>query len=492
VRGRERRGELVVTPASSGMSDTAKRSAALDRIPASIDEFGRWLRSGRITTEQVVQEYLERIRRFQPSLNAFITVTEERALSCARDRDLELRRGVDRGPLHGVPVVYKDNIDTRGVATTVGSALLRDRVPDADAAMVERLEAAGSVMLGKANMSEFASGSSGVNVFFGSVHNPWDLARAPGGSSSGNGAAVAADLCLASVGTDAGGSIRQPSGRCGVFGLRPTFGRVSLAGVWPRTRTLGVAGPMTHCVKDAALMMNALAGFDPRYAFSLDVPAEDFTRELGKDVAGLRLGVIEDYTFSHLDPEIEATLRLAVEQLEELGARLVPIRIPELIGALDYATLFSNVLLYEFNDILGPRYREADRALFGPAVHSDIARGASVSRETYQRTLDQRPAQAAAVKAVFDHVDALLAPILPNLTPLQSAGAEVWARGRQFNLPFSFVGVPSVSVPCGFVDGMPVGLQIVANDLQESLLLRIASAYEQATDHHSRRPPLTR
>ena len=459
-------------------------------LPRSIDEVARALRDGAYSVTDLTRAYLARVGALQPKINAFITVTDEHALSRARALDEELRAGRDRGPLHGIPVVYKDNLDTAGVRSTVGSELLRARVPERDAAMVRRLSDAGMVMLGKANMSEFASGSSGVNVFYGNVHNPWDLARAPGGSSSGNGAAVAADMCLTGIGTDAGGSIRQPASRCGIFGLRPTFGRVSLAGVWPRTRTLGVAGPMTRCVKDAALMMNALAGYDPDYASSLDAPSEDFTRDLDVGVRGLRLGVIERYTFDDIDPDVERILRAAVDVLASLGAHIETVTIPELTGALEYSALFRDVLLYEFHDILGERYRAADKRLFGPAVHSDIERGAQVSRATYERILAERPQQSAAVKQVFGKLDALLAPVLPNVTPLQTAPPEVWALGRRFNLPFSFVGAPSVSVPCGFALGMPVGLQIVANDLKEALLLRIAAAFERATDHHLRRPPL--
>ena len=460
------------------------------RLPDSIEEAGRRLRDGSLTAERLAAAYLDRIRALHPKINAFITVTDTQAMEAARALDVELRAGRDRGPLHGIPIVYKDNLDARGTPTTVGSALFRDRYPERDSAIVARLTGAGMVMLGKANMSEFASGSSGVNVFYGTVHNPWDLTRAPGGSSSGTGAAIAADMSLAGIGTDAGGSIRQPASRCGVVGLRPTFGRVSLSGVWPRTRTLGAGGPMTRCVKDAALMMNALAGYDPQYAYSLDAPPEDFTRDLERGIEGLRLGVIEGYTFHDIDREIEEVLRAAVDVLAQLGARVETVRIPELTGALEYSTLFSNVLLYEVHEILGPQYRVSDKSLFGPAVHSDIARGAQVEEGTYRRILAERPAQAVSVKTVFEKVDALLAPVLPNTTPLQTEGPQVWALGRRFNLPFSFVGAPSISVPCGFALGMPVGLQIVGNDLQEALLLRIAAAFERATDYHRRRPPL--
>jgi aspartyl-tRNA(Asn)/glutamyl-tRNA(Gln) amidotransferase subunit A len=459
-------------------------------LPRSIDEAAQQLRAGALSVQALTRGFLDCSRKLQPTLNAYITITESQALETAARLDSELAQENDRGPLHGIPVIYKDSLATRGVPTTVGSAYLRERVTEDDAGIVQRLKAAGMVMLGKANMSEFASGSSGVNVFFGNVHNPWDLKRAPGGSSSGTGAAVASGMCLTGIGTDAGGSIRQPASRCGIFGLRPTFGRVSLAGVWPRTRTLGAGGPMTRCVKDAALMMNALAGYDPAYSASLRAPTEDFTRDLELGVRGLKLGIIEGYTFNDIDAEIETVLRAAVEVLAGLGAEIVPVRIPALSGSLDYSKLFSNVLLYEFNQILGEKYRNAPRELFGPAVHSDLARGAQVSDEVYQNILRERPGQAAAVKAAFQQVDALLAPVLPNLTPLQTAGPEVWARGRQFNLPFSFAGVPSVSLPCGFARDMPVGLQIVGNDLQETLLLRISAAFEAATDYHRRLPPV--
>jgi aspartyl-tRNA(Asn)/glutamyl-tRNA(Gln) amidotransferase subunit A len=477
--------EPIDMPSTSG--DVATRG---DGVPDSIDAAGRVLRSGALSVEELTATYLRRIERLQPVINAFITVTAEQALRRARRLDAELRAGKDRGPLHGIPIVYKDSIDTHGVRSTAGAGIFRDRVPERDAAIVRRLDASGMVMLGKANMSELGSGSAGVNAFYGNVHNPWDLERAPGGSSSGTAAAVAAGMSLTGIGTDAGGSIRQPASRCGIFGLRPTFGRVSLAGLWPRTRTLGVAGPMTLCAKDAGLMLNALAGYDPEYPGSLDVPAEDFTAHIDAGVRGLRLGVIDDYTFSNIDPGVESQLRTAVDVLASLGARIETVRIPELTGALEYSTLFANVLLYEFNQIMRERYDAADKSLFGPAIHSDLARGAQVPRETYERIVRERPRQSAAVKHVFAKVDALLAPVLPNVTPLQNAGAEVWALGRRFNLPFSFVGAPSVSVPCGFAQGMPVGLQVVANDCQEALLLRIASAFEQATDHHRRRSPL--
>ena len=461
------------------------------QLPTSIPEAGRRLRDGSLTCTTLTEAYLRSIERLQPQLNALITVTADRALEEARTLDTELHTGKDRGVLHGIPIVHKDNTSVAGIPATVGSEYFRNRIPDQDSAMVRRLRDVGAISLGKANMSEFASGSSGVNVFFGNVHNPWDLKRAPGGSSSGTAAAVAAGMCLAGTGTDSGGSIRQPAARCGLVGIRPTFGRVSLAGVWPRTKTLGAGGPLTHTVRDAALMLNAMVGYDPAYAPSLNVPAEDFTSSLEEGVKGLRFALIDDFTFRDVDGEVAAAIRRAADALQNLGAEIVTIRIPALTGALDYAALFANVLLYEFNEILGAQYRaEPNREkLFGPMVKSDLERGEKVKRETYERILAERPAQVRELKSAFNEVDALLTPTLPNVAPLQTEGPAVWARGRQFNLPFSFAGVPSISIPCGFSsDGLPVGMQIVANERNESLLFRIAAAYEAQTGFYLKHP----
>jgi aspartyl-tRNA(Asn)/glutamyl-tRNA(Gln) amidotransferase subunit A len=459
--------------------------------PEDISEAGVRLRDGRLSCEQLTRHYLACIEKLQPVVNAFITVTAARALEEARALDAELAAGRDRGPLHGIPLVYKDNIDTKGIPTTAGSDYLRNRVPEHDAAIVRRLQSAGAVMLGKANMSEFASGSSGINVFHGDVRNPWDLTRAPGGSSSGTGAAIAAGMCMAGIGTDSGGSIRQPASRCNLVGVRPTFGRVSLAGVWPRTRTLGAGGPMSRTVADSALLLNALAGYDESYGSSLNVPPEDFSRGIGEDIRGLRIGIIDDFTFKDVEEEVASAVQNAADVFRGLGAEVRVLDRSVISSTLDYASLFVNVLLYEFNSILGDHYRKADdrESRFGPAVQSDLERGEKVSRDTYDAILAERPRHVQRFRKVFDEVDALLTPSLPNIPPLQSSGPEVWARGRQFNLPFSFVGVPAMSMPCGFSrDGLPIGMQLVADELQESLLLRIGAAYEQATRHYARRP----
>lgn len=460
-------------------------------LPQTISEAGRRLRLGTLTSESLTKAYLFGIKQLQPKLNMLITVSEEHALQSARELDAELRAGKDRGPLHGIPIVHKDIYDTAGIRTTMGSEFYRERVPSEDATVVRKLKEAGTVMLGKANMNEFAAGVSGINKYFGSTCNPWDCKRSPGGSSSGTGVATAAGLCLGGTGSDTGGSIRVPSSWLNLVGIRPTYGRVSLTGVYPRSPSLDVAGPIARTVADAAMLLNAMAGHDPSDSRSLNLPNEDFTAALQAGVEGLRLGVIENYTYRDVDPEICAAVTAGLDKLASLGAEIIPVRIPLFSGPLDYQTLFD-IQLYECNQVLGEIYRAAaNKDEFGPYIVGNIEKGVDISREAYEKALRDRPIQVAKVKEVFGLVDALLTPTMPTVAPLLADKSEVYERGRQFTLPFSFTGLPSVSVPCGFSSaGLPVGLQIVGNELQESLLLRIAFALEHNTEFHQRRPSL--
>lgn len=475
-----------------GCASDMSRSSTASGIPDTITEAGKRLRDGSLTVEQLTRAYYRCISKLNPQLNCFITLTEEQAMKTAVALDAELRAGKARGPLHGIPIVHKDLYDTAGIATTVGSEFFRRRVPIQDATVVRKLAGAGTVMLGKTNMNEFAAGISGTNKFYGDTRNPWALDRSPGGSSSGTGAAIAAGLCMAGIGSDTGGSIRVPASWLNIAGIRPTFGRVSLSGVYPRAYSLDVAGPLARSVRDVAILFNAMAGYDPTYSHSKNVPAEDFTAGLDKGVKGLRLGVIENYSFREIDPEVEVAVRAAVDKLASLGAEIVPVKIPLFGGPLDYASLF-NMLLYEFNQILGDEFRAtANRAdVFGPIVQGNIDRGMKITKDEYEKARAERPKHIAEVKQVFQRVDALLTPTMPTTAPLLAGGSKDYDRGRQFTLPFSWTGLPSVAVPCGFSPtGLPVGLQIVGNELQESLLLRIGAAYEDATGFYRRRPPV--
>ncbi len=355
-----------------------------------------------------------------------------------------------------------------------------------------KLREAGAVMLGKTNMNEFAAGISGTNQFYGDIRNPWELERSPGGSSSGTGAAIAAGLCMGGTGSDTGGSIRVPASWLNIAGIRPTFGRVSLFGVYPRAYSLDVAGPLARTVGDVALLFNAMAGYDPKYSYSLNTPKEDFTAGLEKGVRGIKLGIIENYTFRDIDPDVSTAVKAATDKFASLGAEIKIVKIPLLGGQLEYASLF-NMLLYEFNQILGDQFRETPnrKEVFGPIVQGNIERGMKITKEEYENAKRERPMQIAEVKQVFKEVDALLTPTMPTTAPPLAGGSKDYDRGRQFTLPFSWTGLPSVAVPCGFSpSGMPVGLQIVGNELQESLLLRIASSYEDATKFYKQRPPV--
>jgi len=460
-------------------------------LPATIAEAGRALRAGAYTSEALTRTYIQACVGLQPRLNAFITLTGDLALAQARKLDQELQAGKDRGPLHGIPIVHKDLFDTAGIPTTVGSEFFKSRVPTSDAEVVSRLARAGAVSLGKTNMNEFAAGVSGTNAYFGDAHNPWDLRRSPGGSSSGTGAAIAAGLCLGGTGSDTGGSIRVPASWDGISGIRPTFGRVSLAGVYPRAYSLDCAGPLARSVADLAVLLQAMAGYDPAYSHSVKAEPEDFSRDLRLGVRGLKIGIIENYTYRDVDPDVAHAVEQAVRTLAGLGAQVVSVRIPLLAGPLEYSSLLD-ILLYEFNQILGDEYRaEPDKNLFGPIVRDNIAKGEKVSREFYRKALRERAQQQAQFRRVFRQVDALITPTMPTVAPVLTASGDTYDRGRQFNLPFSWAGVPSASIPCGFdAHGLPIGMQIVGDLMREALILRIAAAYERATDFHLRHPPI--
>jgi aspartyl-tRNA(Asn)/glutamyl-tRNA(Gln) amidotransferase subunit A len=458
-------------------------------LPQSIAIAGKALRDGSYSCEELTKAYLKAIDAAQPRLNAFVTVTADAALAQARLLDQELRAGKDRGPLHGIPIVHKDLYDTKGVKTTVGTAFFADRVASEDAFAVRRLADSGAVTLGKTNMNEFAAGITGTNERYGDAHNPWDLTRSPGGSSSGTGAAVAAGLCLAGTGSDTGGSIRVPASWNGLTGIRPTYGRVSLTGVFPRSYSLDCAGPIARSAEDVALMLSAMAAYDPSYKFSLRAKPEDFSRNFGKGVRGLKLGIIDNYSFRDVDADVAKAVEEAVRRLEAQGAKIVPVNIPLLAKPVDFSALFT-ILLYEFNQILGDQYRaEANKNLFGKIVQNDIARGERISRGDYEKALTARNALVAQFKQAFSQVDTLVVPTMPNTAPKLALGGPEYDRGRQFLLPISWTGLPALSTPCGHdSQGMPIGLQLVGNEMQEALLLQIADAHQKATGFHLQRP----
>lgn len=463
-------------------------------MPMSIGEAGKRMRDKSLTSEQLTKVYFHYIDQFQPKLNMFISQLKDQALKTAAERDAELAKGKDRGPLHGIPILVKDLYEMAGTKTTVGSKAFVDRQSMEDATSVHKLLEAGVVVLGKTNMNEFAAGVSGTNAYFGDAHNPWALDHSPGGSSSGNGAALAAGIGLGGTSSDTGGSIRVPASWCGIAGIRPTYGLVSLNGLFPRAYSLDCAGPLARNVTDLGLLLDVMAGFDPKDKFSaIAQQRKSYIQNIRGGVKGMKFGVVKNYTYRDVEAPVTDAVERAADKFSNLGAKVVEVQIEPLEGKLDYNKLFTNILLYEFNQILGDKYRSTPNAedLYGPIVTNNIAAGSKISRGVYEKTMSERPGIIAQVKRVFSEVDALLTPALPTTAPLLKASAQDFGRGRQFTIPFSYVALPSVVVPCGFdPSGLPIGLQIVGDHFQEAALLQMGYAFEQATDYHKKHPPI--
>jgi aspartyl-tRNA(Asn)/glutamyl-tRNA(Gln) amidotransferase subunit A len=485
---------VVMATARLAPAATPAGKSETERLPSSITAAGQAFRSGRLTSAALTQAYLQCINTFQPKLDAFITVTADQAMATARQLDADLAQGKDRGHFHGIPVVIKDIYDMAGAPTTVGSEAFRHRVTKDNAAAVNKLEAAGAVILGKTNMNEFAAGISGTNAAFGDTHNPWALDRSPGGSSSGTGAALAAGIGLAGTGTDTGGSIRVPASWCGICGIRPTFGLVSLAGVFPRAPSLDTGGPLARQVRDLAYMLDAMAGYDPDYPYTaLAQRRLSYAEGIDDGVKGLRIALVRNYSFRDVDAPVAQAIRQAADTFGKLGAEISEISVPPLEGGLDYNNLFNNVLLYEFTQFMAKRYQETPNAekVFGPIVTNNLKTGSQVSRQTYERLMADRPKVIAQLKDAFRQVDAILTPALPAVAPLLSASANDFDRGREFTIPFSYTNLPCVVVPAGFSpEGLPIGLQLVGDHFEEALLLRMAQAFAEDTRLLDKHPPV--
>ncbi|NIW24594.1 MAG: amidase [Gammaproteobacteria bacterium] len=445
------------------------------------------IRAGDLSPVDLVQAYLERIARLDGQLNSFITLTEDDALSRARELEAELARGEWRGPLHGIPIALKDNIDTAGVLTSAGSELFANRIPAEDAEAVTRLEAAGAIVLGKTNMHEFAYGASSAVTHYGPVHNPWDLDRVPGGSSGGSAAAVAARLCAGALGTDTGGSIRMPASYCGIVGLKPTYGLASIRGIIPLSVSLDHVGPMCRTVADAALMLQALVGYDPRDIASIRTSVPDYSSALQRATSGMRLGVPRDLFFEDVDSEILDGIERALGVLGELTASTRDIELPPLPQA---RPVFVESYTYHAD------YLASSPDLYAAATREQILRGQDVPATEYAESLYQVELSRKAIDAVFDEVDLLITPTMARMpvdieTAIASA-VEINPSLIRNASPFNTYGVPTISIPCGFSsDGLPIGLQIAGRHLHEIDVLALAHAYEQVTDWHETAPPMS-
>jgi aspartyl-tRNA(Asn)/glutamyl-tRNA(Gln) amidotransferase subunit A len=486
---REILAHLGAASVAIGLPSNLLAQGKVVNLPSSIGEAGKRFRDRSLGVSELTQSYLKGAKELAPKVNPFITVTEEEALKAASILESELAQGKVRGPLHGIPIVYKDNIDTAATLTTVGSEFFSTRVPSADAFVVSLLKRAGVVMIAKANMNEFAAGVAGRNKHFGDARNPWDVNRWPGGSSSGTGVSIAAGLCLGGLGTDTGISVRGPAGWLGLVGVRPSYGRVSVRGVFPRAYSLDTVGPLARTVADAAALLQAMAEYDPQDKYAIRAPTDDFAADLNTGVKGLRLGIVEDFTYRNVSPEVVGAVNEATDAFSKMGAEIKTIKIPLLAGKIDFKYPLT-ILLYEFNEILGDTYRTTpNKQLFGPVVHANIAQAEKISKDTYDSAIKQRPNEISEIRKAFDEVDAFLTPTHPFVAPPLTIDAEADPGVRQFTVPVSFTGFPALSVPCGFSSsGIPIGLQIVANDFQERLLFRIASALEQEINLSSKKP----
>jgi aspartyl-tRNA(Asn)/glutamyl-tRNA(Gln) amidotransferase subunit A len=463
------------------------------------------------SAEEIAREYLERLAQLEPQLKSFITVTEELALQQAKAVDARIRAEEEIGPLAGIPLAVKDNLCTQGIRTTCASRMLEGFIPPYESTVTARLAAAGMVTVGKTNLDEFAMGSSTENSAFQRTANPWDLTRVPGGSSGGSAAAVAADQAVVALGSDTGGSIRQPAAFCGVVGLKPTYGLVSRYGLVAFASSLDQVGPFGRTVEDVALLLQGIAGHDPMDSTSLKVDIPDYSQALIPDIKGFKIGVIRDLLGEGCGEETRAAVQAAIQHLQELGAEILEIDCPSFrYGLATYYIIApseasANLARYdgvkyglrEPADSLLAMYGKTRAHGFGPEVKRRIMIGTYALSSGYY---DAYYLKAQKVRTLikqdflkaFEKVDVLVSPTTP--TPAFKLGEREDPLSMYLcdlmTIPVNLAGLPGLSLPCGFADGLPIGLQIVGNALQESKVLRVAYAYEQSTDWHKRRPPL--
>jgi len=448
------------------------------------------IRRGELSPLALTEYYLDRIDVHDPQLNAYITVMGEAALAAAGELEAELQNGGWRGPLHGIPIALKDNIDTAGFLTSAASEVFSDRVPAEDAEVVRRLKNAGAVLLGKLNLHEFALGGTSSVSHFGPVRNPWNLDHNPGGSSGGAGAAVAADLCLGALGTDTGGSVRIPASCCGIVGLKPTYGRVSNHGVIPMAWTLDHVGPMTRTVGDAAMMLGVLAGHDERDPASVDQPVTDYTAAVGAATSHLRLGLPAVGFFEDLHPEVSAAMDAAIAVLAELTAGVREVDIP----AAGFVGNVWNPEIYAYHE----PWMTTTPELYQAPTRAFIQSSEETASSIYAAARRHVDLVRREIRNTFREVDLLITPTRRVPAGLIDQGAPVGpppaetptGGGGLYNTAaFDIYGLPTISIPCGFTaGGLPIGMQISGAHFDEYTVIALAHAYEQATPWHERRP----
>jgi aspartyl-tRNA(Asn)/glutamyl-tRNA(Gln) amidotransferase subunit A len=504
-----RREFVVMAAAASQALIAASRAASAPAAPEtdltalSLSEASKRIHAGEITSTELTQALLDRIKIYNPKFNAFITVMRQEALTQAAQLDAEAKAGKFRSPLHGIPIALKDNIDTAGTRTTAASAVFDDRVPDEDAQVVVHLKEAGAVVIGKTNMHEFAAGGSSASTYFGPVRNPWALDRVPAGSSGGSAAAVIGGLAYGALGTDTGGSVRMPAAYCGIVGLKPTYGLVSIRGIVPLIYSLDHCGPMTRTVEDAAMMLNHMTGYDKLDVASVDHPKEDYVASMNQAVAGIRLGIPRAPFFDMLDDDTAKAVEDAIGVLSKLTASTIDCHLPGTVG---------------FNALALSGEREAYHLELFRRNAQRYTLAGRLSMETAEKALNDVTSEPCSEKVVdyvtsnwriilgrksiddaFKDFDLVALPtmrILPR-TIGDSLDREEDSKPKAPDLisncsPFNIFGLPAISVPCGFsASGLPIGLMIAGPRFSEGKVLALANAYEKATQWHLKRPTLT-
>jgi aspartyl-tRNA(Asn)/glutamyl-tRNA(Gln) amidotransferase subunit A len=440
---------------------------------------------------EVVEGYLDRIDSLNNQLYAYLTVCRDEALQAARESEQALARGEYKGPLHGVPVAVKDQLNTAGIRTTSGTPIFNDFVPDEDATVIAKLKSAGAILLGKLNMTEF--GTTSLSHAFNTARNPWDLERFTGGSSSGSGAATAAFMCATSLGEDTGGSVRGPAAWCGLVGLRPTWGRVSRHGLRPGMWSMDTVGPLSRTVEDCAVTLQAIAGHDPNDAYTWDVPVPDYRALLDGDLAGIRVGVVKELLYADVvEPEIREAVSQAANSLAELGAHVEEVSIP----MASYANTISTVLRVE----APTNYQELIRNRLQEIEHDNriaYLTWSLIPALAYYKALKLRAMLRQQVLAALDNADVLLMPTMgiaaPKIEPDPAIDSKEKSNRNRAGLTtsFSLASSPALSICCGFTkENLPIGLQLGGKPFEEQTILNVAYAYQQATDWHTRKPPI--
>ncbi|MCM3587796.1 amidase family protein [Mesobacillus maritimus] len=465
-------------------------------LPAkSIQELSPLLRDKQISPVELANAVLTKAESNNEQVNAYIEIDREKAIQEAARAESEIMNGDYRGPLHGIPMALKDILYFKGERVTLGSKIHQDFVPDYDATVVSKLKQEGVVFTGKLNMHEYAWGATTTNPHFGACHNPWDLTKIPGGSSGGSGAAVAADMTIASLGTDTGGSIRIPASACGIIGLKPTHGRISKYGCFPLSWSLDHIGPMTKTVYDAALLLETLSGYDPQDPTSVNTPSKNFTSLLSENLNGTVIGINEEYFFKNVDKKVEDTVRGAIHVLERLGARIETVKLP----ALQFSEFAELVTITSEASAIHHDNLVKQPANFGDDVRFLLEFGELISSVDYLKAQQIRRQLDNDFAKVFEGIDVLITPTLPFL-PNNIGESTVSINGKQlsfldevirFTGPGNLTGLPAISIPCGIQDGLPVGLQIMGPAFKEENVLNVAYALEKTNPLKGRKPALS-